>query len=177
MYLSRPLYGDRVENSSNSCLSRMFVVDLFIFTICTSSIVYKYLLLAPKVLHNLCFSIVLCTIEVTNFVTLLWTRHFPEGKSRSLTKLRRVWRFLSTCFIIKRTKMQLVFDKVYPKSYYNIKSIPLACSIFLLSALITKSDHAWVHPSVFWHLCPILSSTFYRKKQELLFDRFVLFGE
>ena len=127
----------------------MFVADLFIFTICTSSIVYKYTLLALKVLHNLCFSIVLCTIEVTNFVTLLWTRHFPEGKSRSLTKLRRAWRFLSTCFIIKRTKMQLVFDKVYPKSYYNINSIPLACSIFLLSTLIMKWDHAWVHPSIF----------------------------
>ena len=29
-------------------------MDLFIFTICTSPIVYKYALFAPKVLHNLC---------------------------------------------------------------------------------------------------------------------------
>ena len=101
------------------------------------SLVYKYTLLAPKVLQNLCFSIALCTIELTNFVTLLLPRHFPVGESRSLTKLRRIGRFLLTCFIIKRTKIQLVCDKVYPKSYYNINSIALACFIFLLSTLMT----------------------------------------
>ena len=130
------------------------------FTICTSPMIYRHTLLSPKV----CFSLALCTIEVTNFVTLLWPRHFAVGKSRSPTKLRLLWRFLSTCFIIKRTKIQVVFYKLYPKSYYNINLIALACFIFFEHANdVIRSCMS--SPFSFWHPRPILSIRFYRKKQ------------